>query len=84
MNEEGTQTTFFKALRHTFQEAYGPLDCLHEKINFDPCNKKLRGMGKFVNARSARFTNSNPKLRRCLSWIGVFRSRSLRSLDRKT
>ena len=64
---DGVLTTIFKAFRHTFQEAYGPLDCLHEKIIFDPCNKKLRGMGKFVNARFARFTNSNPKLRRCLS-----------------
>ena len=56
----GEHATFFKAFRHTFQEVYRPLDCLHEKIIFDPCNKKLRGMGKFVNARCARFTNSNP------------------------
>ena len=58
---------FLRHIRLRFQGGNGTLDCLHEKINFDPCNKKLRGMGKFVNARFARFTNSNPKLRRCLS-----------------
>ena len=37
-------------------------------------------MAKFVNARFARFTNSNPKLRRCLSldWDFLISLRSIK------
>ena len=58
---------FLRQFRHKNQGWNGPRECLHDKINFDPCNKKLWSMDKFVNARYARFTNSNPKLRLRLS-----------------
>ena len=62
-----TRPQFLRHIGINSKGQNGPLDCLHEKINFDPCNKKLWSMDKFVNARYARFTNSNPKLRLRLS-----------------
>ena len=53
--------------------------CSHDKIFFVGPDKHPRTHGQFVNARYARFTNSNPSSGFASARIGVFWSHSVRS-----
>ena len=56
--------------------------CSHDKIFFVGPDKHPRTHGQFVNARYARFTNSNPSSGFASARIGVFWSHSVRSKNR--
>ena len=70
-------------LRHKYQGKMDPRDCLHEKINFDRGNKKLRRKGNLWMLATLASQIPILSFGVASAWIGIFLIRSRCSLIRK-
>ena len=66
-------------LRHKSQGKMDPRDCLHEKINFDRGNKKLRRKGNLWMLATLASQITILSFGVASAWIGIFWSHSVRS-----
>ena len=66
-------------LRHKYQGKMDPRDCLHEKINFDRGNKKLRRKGNLWMLATLASQIPILSFGVASAWIGIFWSHSVRS-----
>ena len=66
-------------LRHKYQSKMDPRDCLHEKINFDRGNKKLRRKGNLWMLATLASQIPILSFGVASAWIGIFWSHSVRS-----
>ena len=71
-----------KILRHKYQGKMDPRDCLHEKINFDRGNKKLRRKGNLWMLATLASQIPILSFGVASAWIGIFWSHSVRSKNR--
>ena len=69
-------------LRHKYQGKMDPRDCLHEKINFDRGNKKLRRKGNLWMLATLASQIPILSFGVASAWIGIFWSHSVRSKNR--